>query len=213
MKIAVIGASGFVGAKVVDEALRRGHRVTAIVQHPEKLPRHAALTAVKADAYDAAALAKVLVGHDAVISAFNPGWGKPDIQVLFVKGTQAIIAATRQAGIRRLLVVGGAGSLYVAPGVQLVDTLEFPPQFKQGALGAREALNILQKEKGLDWTLLSPAILLQPGQRTGKFRIGADAPLMAADGPGRISVEDLAVALLDETETPHHIGKRFTVAY
>ncbi|MNX94099.1 hypothetical protein D3C86_1263180 [compost metagenome] len=119
----------------------------------------------------------------------------------------------KAAGLKRLVVVGGAGSLYVAPGVQLVDTPEFPAEWKEGALGAREALRQLQAEDGLEWTFLSPAILLEPGDRTGTYRLGGDAPLSTGEGPGRISVADLAVALLDEIERPQHLRKRFTVAY
>ncbi|MNY41610.1 hypothetical protein D3C86_1764400 [compost metagenome] len=119
----------------------------------------------------------------------------------------------KAASLKRLLVVGGAGSLFVAPGVQLVDTPEFPAEWKEGALGAREALRLLQAETSLDWTFLSPAILLEPGERTGAYRVGADAPLSTGEGPGRISAADLAVAILDEIERPQHLRKRFTVAY
>ena len=213
MRIAVIGATGFVGSKVLTEALHRGHQVTAIVRHPEKLPRHAQLVGKKADVYDAAQVAAAVEGHDAVISAFNPGWGDPDIYNLHVKGSVAIQAGVKQSGVKRLLVIGGAGSLEVAPGVQLVDTPHFPAQWKQGALGAREALRLLKQETALDWTFVSPAVVLEPGQRTGKFRLGGDQVLMAGDAPAKISVEDLSVAILDEIEKPQHIRKRFTAAY
>lgn len=213
MKLALIGASGFVGAAVLQEALNRGHRVTGIVRHPEKLPAHAALTAVAGDAYDAAALAQTLAGHDALIDAFNPGWGQAKIRELFIRGTQAIYAAVKQAGVERLLVVGGAGSLYVAPDLQLLDTPDFPAEYKEGAEGARQALQLIQGETTLDWSFVSPPALLHPGERTGQFRIGGDRLLMQGEVPAGISVADLAVAIIDELEHPQHIRQRFTVGY
>jgi hypothetical protein len=213
MKLALIGASGFVGAAVLQEALNRGHQVSGIVRHPEKLPQHPALSAVAGDAYNAKALAEQLKSHDAVIHAFNPGWGSADIRERFVAGSRAIIAATQQAGVQRLLVVGGAGSLYVAPGVQLIDTPEFPAEYKEGAEGARQALQLIQGETALDWSFVSPPALLQPGERTGQFRIGGDQLLMSDKAPADISVADLAVAIIDELEHPQHIRQRFTVGY
>lgn len=213
MNIALIGATGFVGAAVLEELLRRGHQVTALVRNPTKLAARVGLTVVQADAQDAAQVARAVAGHDAVASAYNPGWTVPDIHDQFLRGTRAIHAGVKASGVRRLLVVGGAGSLYVAPGVQLVDTPQFPAEWKQGALAAREALNLIREETALDWTFLSPPILLAPGERTGHYRLGLDAPLMEADGqPGGISVADLAVALVDELETPRHVRQRFTVA-
>ncbi|MFV9684057.1 NAD(P)-dependent oxidoreductase [Pseudomonas sp. NY15367] len=213
MKLALIGASGYVGAPLLQEALDHGHQVTALVRHPEKLPAHANLLAVRADVHDSAALAEQLRGHDAVLSAFNPGWGVADIREQFIAGSRAIVAASKQAGVRRLLLVGGAGSLYVAPGLQLIDTPDFPAEYKEGAEGARQVLNMLRDEQELEWTFLSPAALLVPGPRTGKFRLGRDELLMNGDEPGSISTADLAVALIDETEKPQHIRQRFTLAY
>ena len=213
MKIALIGATGYVGAALLEEALNRGHQVTALVRHPEKLPQHANLSAQRADVHDVASLTEQLRGHDAVLSAFNPGWGQVDIRAQFIAGSQAIVAATKAAGIRRLLMVGGAGSLYVAPGQQLLDTPDFPAEYKEGAEGARQALNLLRDEQELEWTFLSPAALLQPGPRTGQFRLGGDDLLLSDGQPGRSSVADLAVALLDETEQPQHLRQRFTLAY
>ncbi|TRO36585.1 NAD(P)-dependent oxidoreductase [Pseudomonas sp. ALS1131] len=213
MKLALIGASGYVGAPLLQEALDRGHQVTALVRHPEKLPAHANLLAVRADVHDSAALAEQLRGHDAVLSAFNPGWGVADIREQFIAGSRAIVAASKQAGVRRLLLVGGAGSLYVAPGLQLIDTPDFPAEYKEGAEGARQVLDMLRDEQELEWTFLSPAALLVPGPRTGKFRLGRDELLMNGDEPGSISTADLAVALIDETEKPQHIRQRFTLAY
>ncbi|KQO24643.1 3-beta hydroxysteroid dehydrogenase [Acidovorax sp. Leaf76] len=213
MNIALIGATGFVGSAVLDELLQRGHRVTVLARNPGKLTARERLTVVAADAQDAAQIAQAAAGHDAVVSAYNPGWTVPDIHDQFLKGTRAIIDGTKQAGVRRLLVVGGAGSLFVAPGVQLVDTPEFPAEWKQGALAAREALNWIRTENTLDWTFLSPPILLAPGERTGKYRLGTEAPLMNGEAPGGISVTDLAVAIADELETSRHVQQRFTVAH
>jgi uncharacterized protein len=213
MKIALIGATGYVGAALLEEALNRGHQVTALVRNPQKLAQHANLDAQQANVHDVAALAEQLRGHDVVLSAFNPGWGLADIREQFIAGSRAITSATKAAGVERLLVVGGAGSLYVAPGQQLIDTPDFPAEYKEGAEGARQALNLLRDEQELQWTFLSPAALLQPGPRTGQFRIGGEQLLMDGDAPAHISVADLAVALLDEAEQPQHIRQRFTVAY
>ena len=213
MKLALIGASGFVGAAVLQEALDRGHQVTGIVRNPAKLPQHPELKAMAGDAYNVEALAAHLKGHDAVIHAFNPGWGTADIRERFIQGSQAIIAASKQADVQRLLVVGGAGSLYVAPGLQLIDTPDFPAEYKEGAEGARQALNLLKAETALAWSFISPPALLQPGARSGQFRIGGDQLLMNGDAPAQISVADLAVAIIDELERPHHLRQRFTVGY
>lgn len=213
MKIALIGATGFVGSAVLTESLQRGHHVTAIVRHPEKLPQHANLTARKADAYDAAAIAQAVADHDAVVHAFNPGWGEAKIRELFIEGTQAIFAGVKQAGVKRLLVVGGAGSLYVAPNLQLIDTPDFPAEYKEGAEGARQALDLIRLESALDWTFISPPALLHPGARSGRFRVGSDQLLMDGEQPASISVADLAVAIIDELEQPEHIRQRFTVGY
>ena len=212
MNIALIGATGFVGAALLNELLQRRHRVTVLARHPDKLAAREGLTVVAGDAQDAAQVARVAAGLDAVVSAYNPGWTVPDIHDQFLKGTRAILEGTKQAGVRRFLMVGGAGSLFVAPGVQLVDTPQFPAEWKQGALAAREALNQIHTESTLDWTFLSPPILLQPGERTGQYRLGSEAPLMNGDQPGAISVADLAVAIVDELETPRHVQQRFTVA-
>lgn len=212
MNIALIGATGFIGSGLLAEALSRGHRVTALVAHPEKLEAHEGLTAVGTDVLDEARLAAQLAGHDAVISAFS-GHAQEDVRGYYGRGIASIIGATRRAGVPRLLVVGGAGSLEVAPGVQLVDTPEFPAQWKATALGARDTLDRLRNESSLDWSLLSPAAMIAPGERTGQFRIGGDQLLTDADGQSRISVQDYAVAMLDELEQPAHSRRRFSVAY
>jgi len=213
MKIAVIGATGFVGSAILQEALQRGHEVTAIVRHPEKVKPHPKLRPHKADVQKADEVTRSVAGHDAVISAFNPGWTNPNMYDLQVKGTRAIIDGVKKAGVKRLLFVGGAGSLEVKPGVQSVDLPEFPAEYKQGALATREALNLLRNEPSLDWSFLSPSADLFPGQRTGKFRLGTDQLLADAKGESRISVEDYAMAMIDEVEKPKHIRQRFTVGY
>jgi putative NADH-flavin reductase len=213
MKIALIGATGFVGSAILQEALQRGHDVTAIVRNPEKVKPHPKLHSKKGDVYQEEEVTRLVAGHDAVISAFNPGWSNPDIYNQQVKGTRAIIDGVKKAGIKRLLFVGGAGSLEVKPGVQSVDLPEFPAEYKQGALATREALNLLRTKPDLDWSFLSPSADIFPGQRTGKFRLGTDQLLVDAKGESRISIEDYAMAMIDEVEKPKHISRRFTVGY
>ena len=213
MKVALIGATGFVGTPLLAELLSRGHQVTVLARHPAKLAAQAGLTVLAADALDAAQVASAVAGADAVVSAYNPGWTEPQIHDLFLQGTAAIIEGTKRAGIKRFLMVGGAGSLFVAPGVQLVDTPPFPPEYKQGALAAREALNRLKQDATLDWTFVSPPIALAPGARTGQYRTGLDNLLPGVgEAPAGISVADLAVAIVDELAHPQHVKKRFTVA-
>jgi uncharacterized protein len=213
MKIAVIGATGFVGSAILHEALQRGHEVTAIVRDPAKLKPNLKLHPQKADVQNEDEVARLVAGHDVVISAFNPGWSNPNIYDLQVKGTQAIINGVKKAGVKRLLFVGGAGSLEVKPGVQSVDLSGFPTEYKQGALATREALNMIRKETILEWSFLSPSADMSPGQRTGTFRLGTDQLLKDVNGESRISVEDYAMAMIDEAEHPTHIRQRFTVGY
>jgi len=216
MKIALIGATGFVGTALVAELLQRGHQVTALVRNPARLAAQPGLAARALDAYDPDAVAAAVKGHDAVISAFNPGWDDPALYDRFMSGSQAIVGGVEQSGVRRLLVVGGAGSLFVAPGVQLVDTPEFashvPPNVVPGAKAARDALAAMRGNTALDWTFVSPPALLAPGERSGKYRVGGEELLMAGAAPAGISVADLAVAIVDEIEVPRHVRARFTVA-
>ena len=212
MTVALIGASGYIGSAILHEALWRGHHVTALVRNTAKLVSQPGLTAITADVLDTTGLASVLAGHTAVISAFS-GHSQAQIREYYVSGLRSIIAAAKQARVTRLLVVGGAGSLDVAPGVQLVDTPHFPSQWKQTAEGARDALRLLREEQELDWTMLSPSALLEPGMRTGKFRLGTDQLLVDAAGESYISLEDYAVAMIDELERPTHPRQRFTVGY
>src|SRR5450830_670722 len=203
MKIAIIGATGNVGSRLLDEALRRGHSVSAIARKASALAARANLSTHDVDVHHSDAVAAVLKGHDAVISSGR----------FATIAAADIVAPLKQAGVKRLLVVGGAGSLEVAPGAALVDTPQFPAEYKPEALAGRTFLESLRNEATLDWTFLSPSALFIPGERTGKFRLGKDQLLTAADGKSWISMEDYAIAMLDETEKPAHIRQRFTVGY
>ncbi|HUK61085.1 MAG TPA: NAD(P)-dependent oxidoreductase [Stellaceae bacterium] len=203
MNIAVIGASGKAGSRVTAELLRRGHRVTAIGRHPEAVQPHERVVAREGDARDPAALAPLIAGHDAVVSATR-----------FVQIDPAVlIAAVKAAGAKRFLVVGGAGSLLNAAGRQLVDGDDLPPQVRPEARAGSGFLALLRAEKTLDWTFLSPSGQFAPGARIGKFRLGGDHLLVAADGTSSISMEDFAIAMADEIEAPRHSRRRFTVGY
>lgn len=217
MKIALIGASGFVGTAIFKEALDREHQVTAIVRNSEKITtENKNLRKIKADAFNADEIADAVKGNDAVISAYNSGWSNPNIYEDFLKGSQAIQEGVKKSGVKRLIVIEGAGSLYVAPGVQLIDTPQFPIEWKPGALAAREYLNIIKKENDLEWTFFSPAIEMHHGTsgvKKATYRKGLDNPVFDENGRSTLSVEDLAVAILDEVEKPNHVKQRFTAAY
>jgi len=212
MNIALIGASGFIGSALLAELTSRGHRVSALAGRPERIAAAAGVTPVKADVLDTPMLAERLQGLDAVISAFS-GHANEDVAGYYLRGFRSIVEAAKKAAVPRLLVVGGAGSLEVAPGVQLIDTPNFPAQYKPSAEGARQALALLRAEPSLNWTMLSPSALIAPGERTAKFRLGTEQLLANARGESRISVQDFAVAMVDELERPAHARKRFTVGY
>ena len=202
MKIALIGASGNAGARLTAELSRRGHAVTAVARHPEKIAALPGVTAKAGDVRDDAGLARLLAGHDAVVSSVRFVDTDPD----------ALIAIVRQSGVKRYLVVGGAGSLEVAPGVKLIDTPQFPAAYKPEASAGGVFLDRLRATSDLDWTFLSPAAMFVPGERTGEFRLGKDE-LIANDKGSSISFEDYAIAAVDELEAPKHIRQRFTVGY
>ncbi|MBZ4191677.1 NAD(P)-dependent oxidoreductase [Niabella beijingensis] len=215
MKIAIIGATGFVGSAVVKEALKRGHVVTALARNTSGIAGADRLTLKNVDVTDETALAEAVKGNDVVISAFNAGWGNPNLYADFLAGSRHIEAAVEKAGVKRLIVVGGAGSLFI-DGKQLVDGPDFPQEYKAGATAARDYLDIIRANQQLDWTFFSPAIEMHPGidaGRTGKYRLGTEAPVFDDKGRSTLSVEDLAVVLVDEAEKAAHIGKRFTAAY
>lgn len=202
MKIALIGASGNVGSRILAELTWRGHFVTAVVRNPEKVAPGANVTPKKGDVYDRAGLANLLKGHDAVISAVHFTESDPEI----------LIEAVRDSGVKRYLVVGGAGSLEVAPGKRLFDTPDFPEAYKAEAKAGGFFLDMLLPEKEIDWTFLSPSAVIAPGERTGKFRLGTDQ-LLTNERGSTISFEDYAVALVNELEKPAHSRQRFTVGY
>lgn len=203
MRIALIGATGNVGSKILTEALARGHQVTGIARNVEKLKGRSGVTPKQADLANEKQLTEAIRGHDAVIVSVRHQHN--DVLHAF--------AAAKAAGLKRVLIVGGAASLEVSPGVRLVDTPNFPAEIKVEALPAAEALKRIREEKLLEWTFVSPSIMLVPGERTGRFRLGGDQLLKDAKGDSRISQEDLAVAIIDELEKPGHIRKRFTVGY
>jgi putative NADH-flavin reductase len=212
VKIALFGAGGTIGQRIADEAVGRGHEVTGVVRDPSALTGRDGLIARTGDVLDPVSVATAVAGHDAVVSAVGPGQGA-DPGVI-VGAARSLIQGLGRAGIRRLLVVGGAASLEVAPGVQLFDAPDFPEAWKPVAGAHREALDVYRTSAGdLDWTYISPAALIAPGERTGKFRIGGDQLLTGSDGQSRISAEDYAVALVDELEKPQHLQQRITVAY
>jgi putative NADH-flavin reductase len=203
MKVAVIGASGIRGGAIVAELLSRGHEVTGIARNPEKIPAKPKLAARKGDVDDQAGLARLLAGHDAVVSSVR--FAGPD--------PAKLLAAVKASGVKRYLVVGGAGSLEVKPGLRLIDTPEFPAAYKAEAAAGGAYLKLLEGENELEWSFLSPSAIIGEGPRTGKFRLGTDQLLVGSDGKSFISNEDYAIAMVDEIERRQHIRKRFTVGY
>ncbi|RZK22835.1 MAG: NAD(P)-dependent oxidoreductase [Hymenobacter sp.] len=216
MKIALIGATGFVGSKLLTEALARGYQVTAIVRNPAKLTeKNDLLTVVTGDVTQPEQLAQQLAGHDMVLNSFSAGWSNPNLYADFLAGSQAIEKATKQAGVPRLFVIGGAGSLFLN-GQQLVDGPEFPADIKPGAAAARDYLTELRQNTELDWTFFSPAIEMHPGittGRTGHYRLGTESPVFNAEGRSMLSSEDLAIVVLDEVAKHQFSRQRFTAAY
>ncbi len=215
-KFAVIGATGYVGGAVVKELASRGHQVTAFVRDINKAIQADNVTAVVTDVHSAD-FAEQLQGFDGVVSAFNPGWTNPNIGADFTRGANAIVEASKVANVPYLLVVGGAGSLFVAPNVQLIDTSAFPKEIFDGANAARNLLTDLQDRRDVNWAFISPPALLgvtggYSEERTGEYRLGDDNLLMNGDVPAGISVADLAIAISDDVENKAHLHKRFTVA-
>lgn len=216
MKVAVIGATGFVGTQVVNELVNRGNEVIAIARNTDKVPANEKVTAKAVDVTDESALAAAIQGSDAVISTYNAGWTNPNIYDDFLSGSRHIEKAVVASGVKRFITVGGAGSLYIAEGLQLVDTPEFPADIKPGALAARDYLNEIKHNETLDWTFFSPAIEMHPGTagvRKGTYRTALENPVFDGDGRSVLSVEDVAVALADELEQNKFIRQRFTAAY
>lgn len=213
--IVLIGASGFIGSAILKEALSRGHNVKAVVRNPEKIKvENILLKVVKGDVSSSDFVAKICKGANVVISAYNPGWKNPDIAEETLKVYPAILEGVKKSGVERFLVVGGAGSLFIAPGKRLMDAGVMPESFLPPVRAlASFYLDILQKEKTLDWVFFSPAGNIHPGTRTGKFRLGKDDMILNSEGKSDISVEDYAAAMIDEVEKPIHHRERFTIGY
>lgn len=213
MNVALIGASGMIGSRVLQELIARGHTVTALVRDPSRVASAPRVTAMKTDVLNAADLAGKLKGADAVVSAYNP---PPGNEKQIFDAVRSLIAAAKQAGVRRVLIVGGAASLLVAPGVTLLETGHLPEPWVPIATVHRDLLQLLRSmdlASNLDWTYFSPAAFIQPGERTGRFRVGKDDLIVDEQGQSRISAEDYAIALVDELEHPRHMRERFTAGY
>jgi putative NADH-flavin reductase len=216
MKVVLYGATGTIGSRILKELLSRGHSVTAVVRDPSKLKAQNNLTVEKGDMLDPDSIAKVAKGADVVVSSYGPPSGPqgpdPAKANQLVEATRALMAGVRRAGAPRIIMVGGAGSLEVAPGLQIVDSPAFPDAYKPVALAHRDAFYVL-RESDLNWTYFSPAMMIQPGERTGKFRLGKDSLVSDEKGNSSISAEDYAVALVDEVEQGRHTKQRFTIGY
>lgn len=215
MKVALIGATGFIGSRLLGELLNRGHEVTAIARSADKVTAKSEnLKVVSADVFNSTELAEVLKGNEVVISAYNPGWTNANIAADTTKGYKSIIEATKKASIKRLQIVGGAGSLFASPGKTLIDSGLIPDDYLPAVKALAQVLKeFLPLEKDLDWVFFSPAGTIEPGERTGKFRLGFDDLVVDANGVSKISAEDYAVAMVDELENPQHHQQRFTIGY
>lgn len=215
MKIALIGATGFVGSNILNELANRNHEITAIARNP-KTAKQPNVTFVKTDIFNVEELSEVVKNHDVVVSAYNPGWTNPNIYDDFIAGSKAIVEGVKKSGVTRFITIGGAGSLFVAPNLQAVDTPDFPKEIFPGASAARDFLNIIKEEKELDWAFFSPAFEMHQEittGRTGKYRLGLENPVFDENQRSILSGEDLAVVIADEIEHPKHHQIRFTAAY
>lgn len=210
LKIALFGATGMIGSRIAAEALTRGHDVTAVVRRPRAIEEAPTLTLLTGDLFDTAASAETIKGFDVIASAYGPG--REDAAKV-IEATRALVALARAAGVKRLVAVGGAGSLEVAPGEQLVDTEGFPAAYKAVALAHREALSFYRTVTDIDWTFFAPAALIAPGAKTGRFRTGADTLIADANGDSKISAEDYAIAFVDEIENARFVRRIATVGY
>lgn len=202
MKVAVLGASGRAGSEITRELAARGHSVVAVARKPEAIVAAPGVTAVAGDASDADALAAIIKGSDAVISALH-----------FDVSAATLLGAVKQAGVGRLLVTGGAASLEVAPGVRVIDTPDFPEEWKAPAMGGITFLDDLRQEKEVDWTFFSPAALIFEGPRLGHYRSDTDRLVIDDAGESKISFADYAIAMVDALEQHLHSRGRFTVGY
>lgn len=215
MKIAIIGATGFVGSTLLNELTSRNHAITAIARNPKE-DKNPSITWVKADVNNVNELSQAIEGNEVVISAYNAGWTNPNLYHDFIEGSKAIQDAVKKSSVKRFIVIGGAGSLFVAPNLQAVDTPDFPKEIYPGASAARDYLNLIKEEKDLDWAFFSPAFEMHQGittGRTGTYRLGLENPVFDENQRSILSVEDLAVVIADEVENPKHHQVRFTAAY
>ena len=213
--VLLIGATGFVGLAVLNELVSRGHKVTAVARNIEKVAKSELLDVVKEDVANVDAIAKLADGKDAIISAYNPGWTNPDIATLISENYPKILSAAKKSGVKRLLIVGGAGTLFCAPGLRVVDSGAIPEEIMGGVRPLGDFyLNTLMNEKDIDWVFFSPAgVFDQQGKKTGNYRLGKDDLIVDAEGNSHISVQDYAEAMVNELEKPAHHKERFTIGY
>ena len=213
--VLLIGATGFVGSAVLNELVSRGHKVTTVVRNIEKVAKSELLDAVKEDVANVDAIAKLAEGKDAIISAYNPGWTNPDIATLISENYPKILSAAKKSGVERLLIVGGAGTLFCAPGLRVVDSGAIPEEIMGGVRPLGDFyLNTLMNENDIDWVFFSPAgVFDQQGKKTGNYRLGKDDLIVDAEGNSHISVQDYADAMVNELEKPAHHKERFTIGY
>lgn len=213
--VLLIGATGFVGSAVLNELVSRGHKVTTVVRNIEKLAKSDLVNAVKEDVANVDAIAKLAEGKDAIISAYNPGWTNPDIATLITENYPKILEAAKKSGVERLLIVGGAGTLFCAPGLRVVDSGAIPEEIMGGVRPLGDFyLNTLMNENDIDWVFFSPAgVFDQEGKKTGNYRLGKDDLIVDAEGNSHISVQDYADAMVNELEKPAHHKERFTIRY
>ena len=213
--VLLIGATGFVGSAVLNELVSRGHKVTAVARNTEKVAKSGLVDAVKEDVANVDAIAKLAEGKDAIISAYNPGWTNPDIATLISENYPKILSAAKKSGVERLLIVGGAGTLFCAPGLRVVDSGAIPEEIMGGVRPLGDFyLNTLMNENDIDWVFFSPAgVFDQQGKKTGNYRLGKDDLIVDAEGNSHISVQDYADAMVNELEKPVHHKERFTIGY
>ena len=213
--VLLIGATGFVGSAVLNELVSRGHKVTAVARNVEKVAKSELVDVVKEDVANMDAIAKLAEGKDAIISAYNPGWTNPDIATLISENYPKILSAAKKSGVERLLIVGGAGTLFCAPGLRVVDSGAIPEEIMGGVRPLGDFyLNTLMNENDIDWVFFSPAgVFDQQGKKTGNYRLGKDDLIVDAEGNSHISVQDYADAMVNELEKPAHHKERFTIGY
>ena len=213
--VLLIGATGFVGSAVLNELVERGHKVTAVVRNVEKIAKNDLVTAVKEDVANVEAIANLAERKDAIISAYNPGWTNSEIATLIKEDYPKILEAAKQSGVERLLIVGGAGTLFCAPGLRVVDSGVIPAEIMGGVRPLGDFyLNTLMNENDIDWIFFSPAgVFDQEGKKTGNYRLGKDDLIVDAEGNSHISVQDYADAMVNELEKPAHHKERFTIGY